>query len=248
MELVDLTFNNVNEDESELVFLKKGENLCLPQGQCVLTVQLNNDDVSRAEGEEPEREEVEVEEEEVEFYCLFSGSTQRHVTSTVRVSRVTLQAVCPAHHVCEQVLVTLCWARPGAPVDSHSQETFTFVQDLALDMAHFLLDSTDPQEALLLDDEQIPLKVCKRLDQSLALALEHLSLPYHTRVQTCTQRDVGIHMNHHTQTDAQTHSDINGCPSATCTDPYLEMSTWMDRRYGKMTSWCFHRLCPWKVS
>uniref|UniRef100_A0A3P8UID3 DBB domain-containing protein n=1 Tax=Cynoglossus semilaevis TaxID=244447 RepID=A0A3P8UID3_CYNSE len=140
-------------------------------GQCVLTVQLNNDD------------EVEVEEEEVEFYCLFSGSTQRHVTSTVRVSRVTLQAVCPAHHVCEQVLVTLCWARPGAPVDSHSQETFTFVQDLALDMAHFLLDSTDPQEALLLDDEQIPLKVCKRLDQSLALALEHLSLPYHTRVQ-----------------------------------------------------------------
>lgn len=93
MELVDLTFNNVNDDESELV-LKKGENLCLPQGQCVLTVQLNNDDVSRAEGEEPEREEVE-EEEEVEFYLLFSGSTQRHVTSTVRVSRVTLQAVCP---------------------------------------------------------------------------------------------------------------------------------------------------------
>lgn len=60
----------------------------------MLTVQLNNDDVSRAEGEEPEREEVE-EEEEVEFYLLFSGSTQRHVTSTVRVSRVTLQAVCP---------------------------------------------------------------------------------------------------------------------------------------------------------
>lgn len=85
------------------------------------------------------------------------------------------------------------------------------------------------------------------MDQSLALALEHLSLPYHTRVQTCTQRDVGIHMNHHTQTDAQTHGDVNGCPSATCTDPYLEMSTWMDRRYGKMTSWCFHRLCPWKV-
>ncbi|XP_033997626.1 A-kinase anchor protein 13 isoform X1 [Trematomus bernacchii] len=129
-------------------------------GECVLTVHLEEDDVCRAEDEE----------EKVEFYLLFSGSTQRHLTSTLRVSHVTLQAVCPAHNVCEQVLVTLCWVQPDGAVDSRSQETFCFVQDLALDMAHFLLDSIAPQEALLLDDEQ----ECERLDKSLALALRHL--------------------------------------------------------------------------
>uniref|UniRef100_UPI003AAC7CA6 A-kinase anchor protein 13 n=1 Tax=Centroberyx gerrardi TaxID=166262 RepID=UPI003AAC7CA6 len=138
-------------------------------GECVLTVHLDDDEACCAEGEE--------EEEEVEFYLLFSGSSQRHLTSTLRVSHVTLQAMCPAHDVCEQVLVTLCSARPGGPVDPHSQESFCFVQDLALDMAHFLLNNTTPQEALLLDDQQVPLKECERLDQSLALALKHLTLP-----------------------------------------------------------------------
>ncbi|KAK1887589.1 A-kinase anchor protein 13, partial [Dissostichus eleginoides] len=103
-------------------------------GECVLTVHLEEDDVCRAEDEE----------EKVEFYLLFSGSTQRHLTSTLRVSHVTLQAVCPAHNVCEQVLVTLCWVQPDGAVDSRSQETFCFVQE------------------------------CERLDKSLALALRHL--------------------------------------------------------------------------
>ncbi|XP_077953992.1 uncharacterized protein LOC120808992 isoform X6 [Gasterosteus aculeatus] len=128
-------------------------------GKCVLTVQLDDED--------------QTEEEEVDFFLLFSGSSQRHLSSTLRVGHVTLQAVCPAHDVCEQVLVTLCTARPGGPVDTHSQETFCFIQDLALDMAHFLLDNSAPQEALLFDDEQIPLEECERLDQNLALALQH---------------------------------------------------------------------------
>ncbi|XP_062276307.1 A-kinase anchor protein 13 [Scomber scombrus] len=171
-------------------------------GECMLTVQLDDEDV----GEEDE--------EEVEFYLLFLGSTQRHLSSTLRVSHVTLQAVCPAHNVCEQVLVTLCLARPGGPVDTHSQESFCFVQDLALDMAHFLLDNTAPQEALLLDDEQIPLKECERLDQSLALALKHLTVCHQRtapRLHTHTLTDVDRHMDNqtapHTVTDTHTDTD-----------------------------------------
>ncbi|XP_068578877.1 A-kinase anchor protein 13-like isoform X4 [Cebidichthys violaceus] len=167
-------------------------------GECVLTVQLDDEDVCRAEGEEDE-------DEEAEFYLLFSGSTQRHLTSTLRVGHVTLQAVCPAHDVCEQVSVTLCWARPGGPVGTHSQETFCFVQDLALDMAHFLLDNIAPQDALLLDDEQIPLKECERLDQSLALALKHLAPP-HQRTGPAVDGQVSV-------TDArggaETHEDTS---------------------------------------
>ncbi|KAM8893040.1 uncharacterized protein AB9W97_012741 isoform 4-T4 [Spinachia spinachia] len=142
------------------------------QGECVLTVQLDDEDVPPAAGEEEK-------EEEADLFLLFSGSSQSHLSSTLRVGRVTLQAVCPAHDVCEQVLVTLCKARPGGPVHTLSQETFCFIQDLALDMAHFLLDSKAPQEALLFDDEQIPLEECERLDQNLALALQHLSLTHH---------------------------------------------------------------------
>lgn len=59
------------------------------QGECVLTLQLDDDDVCHAE-----------EEEEVEFYLLFSGSTQRHVSSTLRVSHIILQAVCPGTTLC----------------------------------------------------------------------------------------------------------------------------------------------------
>ncbi|KAI9523074.1 hypothetical protein NQZ68_031163, partial [Dissostichus eleginoides] len=157
-------------------------------GECVLTVHLEEDDVCRAEDEE----------EKVEFYLLFSGSTQRHLTSTLRVSHVTLQAVCPAHNVCEQVLVTLCWVQPDGAVDSRSQETFCFVQDLALDMAHFLLDSIAPQEALLLDDE----RECERLDKSLALALRHLR----TRpgIHTHSGRD-----GHDNDTHDETSTDVS---------------------------------------
>ncbi|XP_055365360.1 A-kinase anchor protein 13-like isoform X4 [Betta splendens] len=172
-------------------------------GECVLTVQLDDSDA----GEE--------EEKELEFYLSFSGSTQRHVSSTLRVSHSTLQAVCPAvsqsqqlssllhlaashglwtagHDVCEQVVVTLCVACPGKPVATLSEEAFSFDQDLALDMARFLLDTTAPEEALLLDDEQIPLKECERLDQNLALALKHLSLCHprtapQTSALTCAQ-------------------------------------------------------------
>ncbi|XP_044213273.1 A-kinase anchor protein 13 isoform X1 [Thunnus albacares] len=187
-------------------------------GECVLTVQLDDDDV----GEEQE--------EEVEFYLLFLGSTQRHLASTLRVSHVTLQAVCPAHNVCEQVLVTLCLARPGGPVDTHSQEIFCFVQDLALDMAHFLLNNTAPQEALLLDDEQIPLKECERLDQSLALALKHLTLCHqrtspglhtHSRdalINTLTLTDMDRHIDSRAVTHTRTQTD-------TATDTHTHTGT-----------------------
>ncbi|XP_052400579.1 A-kinase anchor protein 13 isoform X5 [Carassius gibelio] len=134
-------------------------------GECLLTVQLCE-------------EECVEDEEDVEFYLLFAGSTQRHISSTLKVSHVTLQAVCPAHDQSETVRVTLCQARPGGSVDPVAEERFQFVQDLALDMAQFLVNTVGKKEgALLLDECQIPLKECERLDDALALALRHLPLP-----------------------------------------------------------------------
>ncbi|XP_076878457.1 uncharacterized protein LOC143527259 isoform X2 [Brachyhypopomus gauderio] len=136
-------------------------------GECLLTVQLS----------EEERED----EEDVEFYLMFTGTTQRHLTTTLRVSHVTLQAVCPAHDRGETVQVTLCQARPGGAIDPVAEDHFQFVQDLALDMAHFLVKAAAHKDglegAMLLDECHIPLQECERLDETLALALRHLPLP-----------------------------------------------------------------------
>ncbi|XP_014873608.1 A-kinase anchor protein 13-like isoform X4 [Poecilia latipinna] len=152
----------------------------LYQGRCVVTVQLSD-------------EELAADDRGVDYFLLFAGSTQRHLTSTLRSSHDTLQALCPAHNCCEVVLVTLCSATqtpsrdpedpapcPGcvAPLAEHR---FSFVQDLAFDMAQFLVSTAGRADgldgALLLDECQIPVQECERLDENLALALRHLVLP-----------------------------------------------------------------------
>ncbi|XP_014826311.1 PREDICTED: A-kinase anchor protein 13-like isoform X2 [Poecilia mexicana] len=149
-------------------------------GRCVVTVQLSD-------------EELAADDRGVDYFLLFAGSTQRHLTSTLRSSHDTLQALCPAHDCCEVVLVTLCSATqtpsrdpedpapcPGcvAPLAEHR---FSFVQDLAFDMAQFLVSTAGRADgldgALLLDECQIPVQECERLDENLALALHHLVLP-----------------------------------------------------------------------
>ncbi|XP_040907606.1 A-kinase anchor protein 13 isoform X2 [Toxotes jaculatrix] len=149
-------------------------------GRCVITVQLTD-------------EELAADEEGVDYFLLFAGSTHRHLTSTLRSSHDTLQAVCPAHDCCEVVLVTLCSVRRGVPEDPEdpkpclsrvsplAEHRFSFVQDLAFDMAQFLVSTAGRADGLdgvlLLDECQIPLQECERLDESLALALHHLVLP-----------------------------------------------------------------------
>ncbi|XP_035760651.1 A-kinase anchor protein 13 [Neolamprologus brichardi] len=146
-------------------------------GHCVITVQLSDDELAGSE-------------EGVDYFLLFAGSTQRHLTSTLRSSHDTLQALCPAHDCCEVVLVTLCSVTRGVPEEPQShlvhvaplaEHRFSFVQDLAFDMAQFLVSTVGRADgldgALLLDECQIPLQECERLDESLALALHHLKLP-----------------------------------------------------------------------
>ncbi|XP_046712808.1 A-kinase anchor protein 13 isoform X4 [Silurus meridionalis] len=136
-------------------------------GSCVLTIQLSDDELW--------------EREDAEFFLLVTGSTRRHVSSTLRISHDTLQLVCPAHDRCESVVVTLCSLDPDGLVRNLSSEQMCFVQDLALDMAQFLVGAVGQAEgtegALLLNECHIPLQECEKMDQSLALAFKHLTLP-----------------------------------------------------------------------
>lgn len=86
-----------------------------------------------------------------------------------------------AHDRCESVVATLCFGGPDGLVHHPSSEQMCFVQDLALDMAQFLVSAVGQDEwadgALLLNECHIPLQECEKLDQSLALAFRHLTLP-----------------------------------------------------------------------
>ncbi|KAK3533714.1 hypothetical protein QTP70_023967 [Hemibagrus guttatus] len=86
-----------------------------------------------------------------------------------------------AHDRCESVVVTLFSEGPDGLVHHLSSEQMCFVQDLALDMAQFLLSAVGQDKgtegALLLNECHIPLQECEKLDQSLALAFKHLTLP-----------------------------------------------------------------------
>lgn len=70
--------------------------LSLYQGECVLTVCLDEDEAHWPEQDEKGGDGGGGGETKV-FYLLFSGSTQRHLTTTLQVSHVTLQAVCPGN-------------------------------------------------------------------------------------------------------------------------------------------------------
>lgn len=78
-------------------------------------------------------------------------------------------------------MVTLFSEGPDGLVRHLSSEQMCFVQDLALDMAQFLLSAVGQDKgtegALLLNECHIPLQECEKLDQSLALAFKHLLLP-----------------------------------------------------------------------
>ncbi|MFT7813943.1 A-kinase anchor protein 13-like isoform X1 [Arapaima gigas] len=135
-------------------------------GESLLTVQL-------CDGE------LNLDEREVEFYLLFTGSTQRHLATTLRSSRATLQTICPSHDCCEPVQVTLCASRPGQPMEPVAEGRLCFVQDLAFDVAQILVGAAGQPDGLegLLQLDECQLAPCEQLDCNLTLALQHLALP-----------------------------------------------------------------------
>ncbi|XP_067827474.1 A-kinase anchor protein 13 isoform X2 [Heptranchias perlo] len=120
-------------------------------------------------------------EEDVALYLVFSGSSQRHLTSTQRVDQNTLQTVAPAHNCCETVKVVLCASKEGFPISVLAEENFQYVQDAAYDTAQFLVSSAGSQEALnairIIDNFRGSSDNVALLDKNLTLALQRLVLP-----------------------------------------------------------------------
>lgn len=119
----------------------------------------------------------------------------------------------PAHDHSESVVVTLCSVGPDGLVHHLSSEQMCFVQDLALDMAQFLVSAVGQDEgtecALLLNECHIPLQECEKMDQSLALAFKHLTLP----------PDWSLLGDNHGESQCRDSVLIRSLQSETCGDP-----------------------------
>lgn len=85
---------------------------------------------------------------------------------------------------------------PDGNIHTLATERMHFVQDLAFDMAQFLVSTVGQtnllEEALLLDEHQIPLQECEKLDQNLSLALKHITLPPGWSLLSNNKREYGL--------------------------------------------------------
>uniref|UniRef100_A0A8C8R8T1 A-kinase anchoring protein 13 n=1 Tax=Pelusios castaneus TaxID=367368 RepID=A0A8C8R8T1_9SAUR len=136
------------------------------QGDCVITVQLTEEDEL---------------EDDVDFYLVFTGSTVQHCTSTRKINPGTLETIAPGHDCCETVKVTLCASRKGLHHLVVAEGSFQFIQDEAYDAAQFLATCAGNQQALnftrFLDRSRPPSGDVNFLDERVVLAFRHLKLP-----------------------------------------------------------------------
>ncbi|XP_051776791.1 A-kinase anchor protein 13 isoform X3 [Erpetoichthys calabaricus] len=138
-------------------------------GECVITVQLCEEELSKHA------------EDDYEFYLLFAGTSQWHVSSMQKVDSTTLQAVSPGHDCCESVKVELCTWRSGCQAETLATNSCSFIQDTAFDVAQFLL-STDGKRSVfdsakLLEKFTIGTEEWQKLDKQVVLAMQHLIRP-----------------------------------------------------------------------
>ncbi|XP_072554502.1 A-kinase anchor protein 13-like isoform X4 [Paramormyrops kingsleyae] len=145
-------------------------------GDRVLTIQLCH-------------EELQGDQAQADFYLLFSGSTQRHLTSTCRSGPDTLQAICPSHDRCEPVQVTLFALRLGHPAALVAQASFSFTQDLAFNKEQFPVNPAGQAGgqvgAPLLAKPHVPLREHEWLDEGRTIASCRTDLPESCSVPGC---------------------------------------------------------------
>ncbi|XP_039628910.1 A-kinase anchor protein 13-like isoform X3 [Polypterus senegalus] len=138
-------------------------------GECVITVQLCEEELSKHD------------EDDYEFYLLFAGTSQWHVSSMQKVDSTTLQAVSPGHDCCESVKVELWTWRSGCQAETLATNSFSFIQDTAFDVAQFLLSTAGKRSVFdstkLLEKFTIGTEEWQKLDKQVVLAIQHLIRP-----------------------------------------------------------------------
>ncbi|KAI8501698.1 Ras GTPase-activating protein 1 [Branchiostoma belcheri] len=87
--------------------------------------------------------------EEHEFFLIFRGSQQRHITIARQLNSYTLQAVIPDHDCAETVEVSVCASDSVAHHQIIASGLFQYTHDKTWDMARQLADNSTNQDSPL---------------------------------------------------------------------------------------------------
>ncbi|XP_078672046.1 uncharacterized protein LOC144911668 isoform X5 [Branchiostoma floridae x Branchiostoma belcheri] len=87
--------------------------------------------------------------EEHEFFLIFRGSQQRHITIARQLNSYTLQAVIPDHDCAEMVEVSVCASDSVAHHQIIASGLFQYTHDKTWDMARQLADNSTNQDSPL---------------------------------------------------------------------------------------------------
>uniref|UniRef100_A0A5F8GEP3 Rho guanine nucleotide exchange factor 28 n=1 Tax=Monodelphis domestica TaxID=13616 RepID=A0A5F8GEP3_MONDO len=119
---------------------------------------------------------------DAEFYFIYNGSRQRHVTFAQRVGDNILQSSIPGHALEETVSVSTCLHSEGYSPVTMGCCSIKYMDNMACRLSRSLVSQigsfTCNSHQTLLDQFGLKMKELHALDGNLVLALAHLELPH----------------------------------------------------------------------
>ncbi|XP_076995586.1 rho guanine nucleotide exchange factor 28 isoform X2 [Tamandua tetradactyla] len=118
---------------------------------------------------------------DAEFYFIYNGSQQRHITVAERIEDNVLQSSVPGHGLRETVLVSVCLCSEGYSPVTMGSGPVTYVDDVACRLARLLVTQagclTACSHQTLLTPFALTAGQLPALDEELVLAMTHLEWP-----------------------------------------------------------------------
>uniref|UniRef100_A0A4X2LS14 Rho guanine nucleotide exchange factor 28 n=2 Tax=Vombatus ursinus TaxID=29139 RepID=A0A4X2LS14_VOMUR len=136
--------------------------------------------------------------EDAEFYFIYNGSHQRHVTFAQRVGDNVLQSNIPGHGFEETVLVSTCLYSEGYSPVTMGCCSIIYMDNVACRLSRSLVSQvgsfTCSSHQILLDQFGLKVKELQALDEDLVLAMAHLDLPLGWNILGNSSGEVMAHM------------------------------------------------------
>ncbi|XP_023401309.2 rho guanine nucleotide exchange factor 28 [Loxodonta africana] len=118
---------------------------------------------------------------DAEFYFIYNGSHQRHITIAERIADNVLQSSIPGHRLQETVMVSICLCSEGYSPVTMGSGSVTYVDNMACRLARLLVTQADRlttcSHRTLLTPFALTAEALPALDEELVLAMTHLELP-----------------------------------------------------------------------
>ncbi|XP_074064148.1 rho guanine nucleotide exchange factor 28 isoform X2 [Macrotis lagotis] len=118
---------------------------------------------------------------DAEFYFIYNGSHQRHITFAQRIGDNVLQSSIPGHGFEETVLVSTCLYSEGYSPVTMGCCSITYMDNVACRLSRSLVSQvgsfTCSSHQTLLNLFGLKVKELHALDEDLVLAMAHLELP-----------------------------------------------------------------------